>query len=375
MPYRPKDIYRGRRKFKVPLNIFLFVLALLLVSAVSLFYFLQQYAVYDAEGAHLELPFGRKEAEPAAPEADPYAVTPAPTFEPVDVQVIWEDPDFEDVDMGGWEDLHTLHARFVPLNEVIGGGLEAAVASITGGDDYNGAVLQLKDVSGQLAWPSGVSTAVSFGTTGPADVAGAVDALHAANKTAVAQISCFADALLAERNWPVALVKDGAPYRDGDGREWVDPYNQVVRAYITDLAQELAAMGFDEIILSDLEHPVTDSETGFSYTTELRTSPDPVVAVCQLGRRVATALEGTGTAVSVRLNAASLRQGLGAQTGQDISIFWRLFARLYCPTDPSVLANDLELAVDKMNAGDKDVRFVPCIGLIPDVCDSYVITS
>ena len=79
--------------------------------------------------------------------------------------------------------------------------------------------------------------------------------------------------------------------------------------------------------------------------------------------------------MSVRLNGNSLRQGLSAQTGQDISIFWRLFARLYCPTDPSVLANDLELAVDKMNAGDKDIRFVPCIGLIPDVCDSYVITS
>ena len=134
-------------------------------------------------------------------------------------------------------------------------------------------------------------------------------------------------------------------------------------------------MGFDEIVLADLEHPVADGDAPFTYTTELRTSPDPVVAVCQMGRRVAAALEGTGAAVSVRLNDASLRQGLGAQTGQDISIFWRLFARLYCPTGPDLLANDMELAIDKMNDGDKDVRFVPVSYAIPDVCDSCVIAG
>ena len=372
MPYRPKDIYRGRRKFKVPLNIFLFVFAFLLIGAVSLFYFLQQYAVYDDEGAHLELPFGKKEEE--APQEDPAVIQPDPTFEPVDVQIIWEDPDFEDVDLGGWEDLTPIQGRFIPFSEVTGGGLEAAVNSVVTGD-YNAAVLQLKDAAGQLAWPSAAATAVSYGTSGTVDLSAAVAALHDAGKSAVAQISCFTDALLAQRNWTVALVKDGVAYRDGDGRSWVDPYNQTVRTYITDLARELAGMGFDEIILADLEHPTTDSETGFSYTTELRTSPDPVVAVCQMGRRVATALEGTGAAVSVRLNANSLRQGLGSQTGQDIGIFWRLFARLYCPTDPSVLATDMELALDKMNAGEGDVRFVPFIGVVPEVGDSYVITS
>ena len=374
MPYRPKDIYRGRRKFKVPLNIFLFVLALLLVGAVSLFYFLQQYAVYDDEGAHLELPFG-KEKEEQVPEEDPAAVTPEPTFEPVPVEVIWEDPDFEDVDMGGWEDLKPIHGRFIAISDVMSGNLTSAVASVTDGDYYNAAVFQMKDSSGQLAWSSVAPTAVSYGTSGTADVSEAIDALHAARKTAVAQISCFTDTLLAQRNWPVALMKDGMTYRDDSGRYWVDPYNQTVRTYITDLAKELASMGFDEIVLADLEHPVTDSETGFTYTTELRTSPDPVVAVCQMGRRVVQALEGTGTAVSVRLNDTSLRQGLGSRTGQDIPIFWRLFARLYCPTSPEVLANDMELAVDKMNDGDADVRFVPVMGLVPEVGDSYVITS
>ena len=35
----------------------------------------------------------------------------------------------------------------------------------------------------------------------------------------------------------------------------------------------------------------------------------------------------------------------------------------------------MELAIDKMNDGDADVRFVPVMGLVPEVGDSYVITS
>ena len=35
----------------------------------------------------------------------------------------------------------------------------------------------------------------------------------------------------------------------------------------------------------------------------------------------------------------------------------------------------MELAIDKMNDGDKDVRFVPVTYAIPDVCDSCVIAG
>ena len=61
MPYRPRDIYRGRRKYRVPLTILLFTLAVLLAGSVGMFFFLQQYMVYDANGATLQLPFGRED--------------------------------------------------------------------------------------------------------------------------------------------------------------------------------------------------------------------------------------------------------------------------------------------------------------------------
>ena len=367
MPYRPKDIYRGRRKFRVPLNIFLFVLVFLIVGSVGAFYLLQQFIVYDASGVHLEFSGGQ---ETPAPEQG--GATPEPTVEPVTVEVIWEDPDFAEVDMGGWEDLEPVKGLFVPQQTVTDpNALASAVSLVTSGDFYSGAVLEMKSRSGQLVWPSASATAVAYGTAGATDVTGVIAELHAAGKTVAAQISCFADNLLIARNWTVALQCGGAAYVDGNGVSWADPYNRTVRAYITDLAQELAAMGFDEVILADLYHPI--SENGFTYTVTLRTAPNPVVAVCQMGKRVAEALQDTGTAVSARLNAASLRAGQSAQTGQDLDIFWRLFARLYCPTSPDLLAGDLELATEAMNGGDANVRFVPIMGLMPEGHESFVI--
>ena len=368
MPYRPKDIYRGHRKFRSPLSILLFVMAFLVVGAIGLFFFLQQYIVYDAAGVRLELPFGREEA-PAEEQGQP---APTPTFEPLTVEVIWEDPDFEDVDMGGWEDLKPVQDRFVALSDVTNPqALAEAVASVTDGNFYSGAILQVKDPSGQLAWPSSCATAISYGTSGITDLSGTIATLHEAGKTVAAQISCFTDNLLCTRNPSVALQSGGYAYRDENGASWMDPYNRTVRAYVTDMARELAAMGFDEIILADFYHPI--SEAGFTYTVTLRTPADPVVAVCQLGKRVAEALQDTGTAVSARLNATSLRAGQSAQTGQDLDIFWRLFARLYCPTSPDLLAGDLELATEVMNGGDANVRFVPIMGLMPEGHDSFVI--
>ena len=370
MPYRPKDIYRGRRKFRVPLSIFLFTLAVLLAGGIGMFFYLQQYMVYDADGATLQLPFGREEEVPEAIEGVP---TPEPTFEPVDVQVVWENPDFEDVDMGTWDELKPVQGLFIPMSTVRDPAALASSLSAAQASGYSTVVLEMKNRSGQLVWPSNAETALAYLTSGSTDVTATIESLHKEGMTVAAQICCFTDSQLLQHNWSFALRHaDDSVCQNEDGSYWLDPYNQTVRAYLTDLCLELAAMGFDEIILADLYHPV--SEQGFLYTETPVTGTDPVVAVCQMGRRIVEALEDTDTVVSARINADSLRSGQGAQTGQDIGVFWRMFARLYCPTAYDILASDKELAVDKMNGGDAESRFVPVLSSIPeDGSKSYLI--
>lgn len=373
MPYRPRDIYRGRRKFRVPLTIVLSVLGVLLVGGIVMFYVLQQYIVYDSSGVTLQLPFSAQAEEDETAPAD---ATPTPTFEPVVVEIIYEDADFTDVDLGGWEELESTQALFVPQADVTDATALASAVSTAQNGDYSGVVLEMKDQSGQLVWPSGAETATAYGTAGATDVTATITALHEQGLTAAAQISCCADTLLGTRNWTVTLMTaTGAAYTDDDGVVWLDPYNRTVRAYLEDLVEELAAMGFDEIILADLYHPIAGEGESFTYSTTLQTDPNPVTAVCQLGQRLAEAAEGTDTAVSALLDTDSLRGSYGAQTGQDIDIFWRLFARLYCPTSQDSVSSDKELAVAEINDGDADIRFVPVCSSVPEGCASYVIDT
>lgn len=371
MPYRPKDIYRGRRKFRVPLTIALFVVAALVVGAVGLFYALQQFIVYDQSGVSLQLPF----MQPAAAETEggEAAATPEPTLEPVAVQVVYEDPDFSEVDLGGWEGLPPTRALFIPYEDATSETKLAAAVSNAIAGGFTGVVLQLKDESGQLAWASQSETALNYGTAGVMELAGTLDTLHEAGLTAAAQLSCCADELMARRNWLVTLqTSSGGTYVDEDGVYWLDPYNRTVRNYIAELMAELTAMGFDEIVLADLYHPI--SEEGFTYSVTLQTEADPVMAVCQMARRLVELSEGDA-AVSALIDEDSLRNGLSAQTGQDIDVFWRIFARLYCPSSADMAASDLELAVDRMHSGNAAARFVPVCSLIPEGMGSYVIEN
>ncbi len=371
MPYRPRDIYRGHRKFRVPLTIFLFIFAFLIIGAVVLFYGLQQYLVYDQDGVSLQLPFMGQTAAAAGNGSEE---APAETFEPVQVDVVYEELDFSDVDLGGWEELSATQALFVDYADVTNiTKLNETVTNISP-EDYTGFVLEMKNQTGQLAWASACELAVNYGTSGALDYTETVAAIHEKGMTAAAQISCCADTFMATRNWPVALQDAaGSPYADSDGVYWLDPYNREVRGYLSALMAELSAMGFDEIILADLYHPI--SEAGFTYSVSIQNTPDPVAAVCQMGRRLVESLSGTDTVVSALIDKASAQNSLAAQTGQDLGIFWRLFARLYCPSEASTATADIELATASMTQGDASARLVLVCPYAPENVSSYVIAA
>lgn len=368
MAYRPRDIYKGRRKFRVPLTICLSVLVFLIAGTVVMFYTLQRFLVYDQTGVTLQLPFMQTEA-PAEEET----AEPETTFVPIQVEIIYDDPDFSQVDLGGWEELEPAKLYFIDFNTAINSVALASAVSTAQNEGYTGVILEMKGPSGQLAWTSSCETAVSYGTSGVMDYTETLQTLHDAGLTAVAQISCCADKLLSDRNWTVTLQTGGSTYRDEDGIGWLDPYNRTVRSYVADLMTELAVMGFDEILLADLYHPA--SESGFQYSVTLQTEPNPVTAVCQMAKRLVESMEGSGVAVSALLDEESLRNSESASTGQDVATFWRIFARLYCPSQTGTSADNKVLAMETMTRGEISTRFVPVTNGAPEGFDSYCIRS
>ena len=91
--------------------------------------------------------------------------------------------------------------------------------------------------------------------------------------------------------------------------------------------------------------------------------PSPTSAVAGLAMDITAALAGSDILVSAILDTTSLRNGLSAQSGQDIEIFSKLFDRLCSSAGTVWQATVDRSSVDYwMYDGDLALRFIPILG-------------
>jgi hypothetical protein len=358
---RPKDIYRGRRRWRTVLTALLLILLLLVIAAVALFYGLQKYVVVTQEGVSLVLPFMDKPAPEEQPE--PETVTEIPE------DIVIETPDFGEVAVQAGERLSPIRALFVPAGEISGENLAAYAAALEA-RGANALVLDMKPESGQLAWLSEVYEASAFGLNGSEDLRETISGLKERGVYLVARISCCVDEMMALRNTPLSLkTPEGEPYSDSSGY-WLDPYNRSVREYIISLMKELADMGFDEILLASLAHPV--ERESIVYSQDMSAAMDVVSCVSNFALKVTEAMESTGVRVSALLDRASLTEGSEPPTGQDLKFFYTVFDRVYIVTDGEKLGSDMQAAQTAMSGGELESRFVPIVSAAPGT-ESWVL--
>ncbi len=367
MAYRSRDVYRGRRKYTLPLMILLFALAFLLLGTVLAFYGLQQFIVYDETGVSLQ--FSRPSEEG---EENPVVIPLGPDLSGMVVNIVYRDPDLSGISLPVGEDTGARQAGYIHFAETQDPEDLAERIAALQQEKYEAIVFEMKTESGYLAWASQSPTAYSYGLSGTQDFTETLAALKEAGIHTTARISVCADDLLAVRNWPIALrTQAGTPYMDENGHYWLDPYNRATRLYIIELMKELAAMGFDEILLDELYHPMSDA--GFSYSVPLHIEPNPQAAVGQLAVKLAQAAQELDVELSVCVDAHSLRHSLAASSGQDVELFWRIFDRIYCPSDKEMAAADRDIALRDGGAAE---RFVPiCAYQSPENFSSYVLFS
>lgn len=135
---------------------------------------------------------------------------------------------------------------------------------------YTAVAVTLKDGQGALYYNSAVPRAVSNGAvvSGAVDAAQLCQAIEAAGLTPVARMGCFVDRY--------GSIGSDATFTSGGSRLWqgtpnaenayayLDPYTGVARTYLVQIAQEIAAAGFDTILLDDVVFP-----TGNVYTSAI----------------------------------------------------------------------------------------------------------
>lgn len=364
-----QEFYKGRRKGRnyalIPFVIAIAVISFLLVS----FYSLQQYAVISDEGISIELPIlADKSNVVIDSEGNEVRV-----FEHVDTQLVFDEPDYSRVKATAGRYVGGLKAIFVPAANVTEEKLAEYVNRLNRG---NALVLEMKPRSGQLLWNSNATMAMNYAITSQPGQSALIERLISSikeqvkdkNVNMVAQISCCVDDLLPTRSTSVALRTEyGMNYMDDSG-SWLDPYNNDVRVYVAEMVRELWDLGFDEVVLADVRHPVpAKAEDGtaqvkFMYTRDMSTTPSPVNAVCGFAVSVAN-LIGSDRAglLSIYCNSGTALVRPDVDNGQDAVLFMKLYDRVYYPTDTYAYTYNVEAIEDNVTVGNVHTRLVPVL--------------
>lgn len=324
--------YRGRSGRSGPLKILVILLAVVLLVLAAVFFWLQDYMVYTPDGVQLELPFGR---------SDP---TPTPTPEPTPVlpvvdPVVQTTPPKEETPEGG-----ALRAVEVSLDSLLAGTAMEELEAAGG----NAILLDMKDEQGRLAYVSDLELAKAAGVSG-ADLAVnyAIATLKEEGVYLVARMECFRDNQLPLHDHGLAIhTNSGYRWTDPDKLRWSSPTNTEVQAYLTAVAGELAALGFDEIVLDSAGYPTQGNlhyiKKGDAYNAE-----EFSTVINSFYRQMVAAVEERGARLGVITTPEVLTAGQDANSGQTAAglaeSVWRVWLEPGA-ADPSLLAYALESA-------------------------------
>lgn len=353
MNSRGHKVYRGRRAAGSRLPaVLLFLAVFIALLGLTAFSMLPQYLVYHRDGVEMVVPILEESGQG-------YTVTgaagPQPYGQPVSASIQVTAPDYTNVDMADGRSLTYLQAYYLPFSKITEGNWDSAISEASRSLDKlaKGVVLEMKAEDGKLAWISNVPMASSIAANGTWDPSAELAELKADGWTLAAKISCSVDTLLATQDPDVALRDaSGNVYADGSG-SWVDLWNKDVRNYIAGLCMDLIDMGFDEIILSHVEHP----PASVSYTREIAAGLGTEAYVMNFSIAVRQALTDSMAANSARLSAVVSHDvlGAGASNGQSLVNFLRVYDRVVIPT--GTYTDDVPVFLE--NHYDSTLRFVP----------------
>ena len=368
---RVQVFYKGRRKRRNYLFIpFVILLAIISVGMVT-FYGLQKYAVINKDSVSIELPI----------LADKNAVFDSQgheikSFDPVNVSVVLEEPDYSGIEAVAGEKVKPMRAIFVPYTDLNHDKLQEYVGRLNQG---NALLLEMKPRSGQLMWESQAEMAVNYGISVPSETTAAVrDFLAEMEEKDIylaAQISCCIDNLLPTRTSAYTIKNEvGMNYQDEKGL-WLDAYNEAVRKYAAQMAQELFDMGFDEVVLADVAHPTLTEQVTLLYTNEISTQRDTSLAVCGFAVSVARQLQDRESgALSIYCDTRPALVKPDLTTGQDARLFMKLYDRVYLRTDKSAYPYNVEDIQSNVTIGSVYDRLMPVVeNYIPSDNSSWVL--
>ena len=323
---RGYNSYRGRKPVG---KIILAVLLVLIILASAGFIMLQKYLVYDDSGKpRLELP-GESSSSASSAESSSSAD---------DLQITVQQPEETQPKIQG-----TQLGSDPSTWKLVADGLTTA-----GQDTF---CVIMKAAGGQLQYQSVVDGAFLSDTASAASQA--LPELLGGNGYSVARISCLRDSLYAKAHVENAGLKNtgGYIFYDGSNENWLDPSKQGTRDYLCAIAKECAALGFDEIVLTDLSYPTEGKLSKIHYGSGIDTASLFNYKADQLSgclTAIRDALKDSGTKLSIEVpETVVTANGVDETAGIDL---WNKLApqvdHIYVPTSADKVNRLKQLMTD-----------------------------
>ena len=317
--------YRGRASFTDILKWIAIALAILILAAIGLLVWGQQYLVSTDKGIQFRPPF-LEFFHPASSSEDvsnDFSIIVDTSGSQSQSQT--PDPEPEP------EPEPVLTAAAAALEAAADGSALQQVTQAGG----NAIILEMKSPQGRLAWQTENSMAVQAGAVSSDNIDAQLEALGQGETPLIALFDCFQDHALAASESYAISSNSGYKWTDPDKVRWSSPTNPLVQDYQVSLMVELAELGFDEIVLQNWGYP----DEGNLNWIRVGEAYDPnqldqiVESFLAKARR---ALEPYGVKLSVMVSPAVLsgENLLSGQTGAAIDRWTdRVWVRPNSPED------------------------------------------
>jgi len=134
--------------------------------------------------------------------------------------------------------------------------------------ELNTMVIDVKNDEGEITWKMETSSvqAMGNGVAYIKDIHALMTVLKQHNIYTIARIICFKDPVFAQNHIDCALKKpDGSFVTDAYGLAWVNPYQEAVWNYLTEIALAAADVGFDEVQFDYVRFPIGSDADAADY--------------------------------------------------------------------------------------------------------------
>ena len=343
--------YRGRRPDNRRWVVL--VLVLILIAALA-FLAVQRYLVFDKGGSyHFELPWVRH----ASPKET--GKTGGRSLE-----IVIEEPE-EPGQAPVTEPLHALELD----PSVLQGDMTRTLSAL--GSGVNSLAIRLKTVDGDLLYPSSLPEAVEAkAVSGSSMALSAIEALNASNYYTIARLS-----MLHDSRYSFAHMTDAAvlqlSYRNyiwyaPDSSFYLAPEKELARSYLVNVAREVAAMGFDELLLDEFSYPPSGRLNNIDAS---KRDMSMEAALSLLVDQLRSGLSEYDVCLSLTMEAADVLAGGNERRGQSLAQLGNRFDRIYVPCTEDQL-EALRAAMEPYAA-----ELVPILPAAPAAADGPYLIS